>query len=151
MKKEKTFQELSIKDRRKTLYEQLGKDELARPEEREPKLEELSLMKHIWSMEPIGFFDLCNALRQIGECPTKGEKQEWAILFSRINAIEKLQWITCTRKGRSIETIQLTELGSNVVRNYADSKRELLQVIEDDETKEDWDGTRYNRTDGMPF
>lgn len=149
-KKVKSFEEMSVKDRRKQLYKTLGKDDLARPEEREPTLEELDLMRVIWSEEPMGFFDLCNALRIQGTCPQKGEKQEWAILFSRINVIEKLQWITCTRDGRSISTMQLTKLGADVVRNYADSKRELIQVIEEEE-KEVFDSNKYRFDKNNPF
>lgn len=152
-KKEKTFEQLPIKERRKQLYAQLGNDVLARPEEREPRIDELKLMRLIWSTEPMGFFDLCNALRIAGECPVKGDKQEWAILFSRLNAIEKLQWIECTRIGRSIETLQLTDLGADVVRNFADSKRELLHLEEEEEPtiKVEWDSNKYKFSKEIPF
>lgn len=158
-KKEKTFEELSIKERRKQLQatidktEGIGKDDLARPEERMPRIDELNLMRLIWSTEPMRFFDLCNALRLVGECPVKGDKQEWAILFSRLNTIEKLQWIECTRIGRSIETLQLTDLGSDVVRNFADSKRKLFHLEEEEEPtiKVEWNPNKYKFSKDIPF
>lgn len=153
-KKIKSFEEMSIKERREVLRAKLGKDELANesimPEDREPRLEELKLMKLIWSTEPMGFFDLCNELRKTGDCPLKGEKQEWAILFSKINSIERCGWVECTRSGKSIETLQLTDLGAEVVRSYADSKRELIQIAEES-YEEEWDSSKYNFTKDRPF
>lgn len=160
-KKEKTFEELSIKERRKRLQQIVdetegysgtkGTDDLASEfVNPQPNTTELSLLRLIWSTEPMKIFDLCDALRREGKCPIKGDSQGWAILFITLGRLEANGWIYTSKKGKSIEFMQLSEEGANVVRDFADSNRPLLQVEIEEESE--FDASQFKSNDPtIPF
>lgn len=81
----------------------------------------------------MGFFDLCNALRDVDLCPGKGDKLGWGNLFRTISHFETLGWIECDRKGKSLESLQLTDLGASFVIGAKDKKRPLFGKLELDD------------------
>jgi hypothetical protein len=157
--KVKSFEEKSIKDRREEIrknYPHLGKDELANSfvnkDVRDPTSDDLELLKLIWSTEPMGFFDLCNAMRQEGTCPAKGEKAEWGALFRHLGELEGAGWIKCERIKKNLESLQLTDKGADVVRNFADSKRPIFDVLDEEPIEIiEWDREQAFGKDDIPF
>ncbi len=73
-----------------------------------------TLLKAIPSTEPATFSEFCRALGD--DCPERGDKEEWADLFSHINMAESLGLIEVERDGRNTESLQLTEAGVAEVR-----------------------------------
>lgn len=74
-----------------------------------------TLLAAISSSEPATFSEFCHALG--GDCPERGDKEEWAELFVLINDAEALGLVDVERDGRNTESLQLTEAGASAVRN----------------------------------
>jgi hypothetical protein len=87
---------------------------------------DLKLLSVIWSTEEMTFFDLCNALRKIDECPVKGEKAEWGALFRWLGDMEASGWILCDRIKGKLEYLVLSEEGADAVREFADGRRPII-------------------------
>lgn len=99
----------------------------------QPDDAELDYLRVIWFTEEMGFFDLCNALRKVNLCPEKGDSTGWGNLFRTIAHFETMGWVECSRKGRNIETLKLTDLGASFVREAKDKGRPLFNVDDDDD------------------
>ena len=99
--------------------------------------DEKRILAIIWSTEPMSFFDICNALRRIDMCPEKGDKKGWGQLFKLLGEFESVGYVDVERTGKSLESIQLTEKGRDLIRNFADMYRGLFKQLERE--KEEFD------------
>jgi len=72
------------------------------------------ILINIPSLEPAS---LNEVLRGLGDdAPTRGERHEWYIFFKQIESLEELGLVEVTRLGNRIDTLQLTEIGSERAR-----------------------------------
>lgn len=103
--------------------------------------EEMKILSLVWSTEPMKFFDLCNALRPHNLCPVKGDKAAWGKLFGTLGTLRQRNYLDYNKNKitHSLENLQLTKEGADLVREYADKQRGLLNSMYNFE-----DGNSYN-------
>ncbi len=96
------------------------------------------LLRSTWSTSPMSFKDLCNTLRHdIPDKPEPGEPREewnafWRGLFGLIEEAEADGLMEVSRKGRDMDTLQLTPAGADRIRGQLDRGRGLLNFAEDE-------------------
>lgn len=134
-KEVKSFEEMSVKDRRNALMKQLHPtaefDNLGETD--------LKLLSIIGYTEPSTFFELCDGLRRpdINMCPAKGDKASWAGLFINLRALADDGLLIVKTVNKRMESFQLTDAGADIVRDFADGRRPILEAIEEDERESD--------------
>lgn len=117
---------------------------------------ELKILSVVGYTEATTFFELCNGLRspENNICPEKGDKPAWATLFRFIDDLESEDYLVVQRDGRRTESLQLTDKGADAVRDWADNKRSIIVLSEDEQsTEETFDRDYFNldKKDGIPF
>lgn len=87
---------------------------------------EKQVLSCIGSTEPSDFNEFCSALKRNDIMPDG--KSEWAELFKVLRMLEDDVMVDIERIKGKIESLQLTQLGANSIRDYASSKRGLLNA-----------------------
>ena len=72
------------------------------------------ILTSISSVEPDSFNEFLRALGD--EAPERGAKQDWYILFKTLESLEESGLVEIERSGKSIDTLILTPLGAERVR-----------------------------------
>lgn len=72
------------------------------------------ILINISSEEPSS---LNEVLRGLGDdAPERGQKQEWYVFFRQIEALEELGLVEVARLNNRVETLQLTDIGTERAR-----------------------------------
>lgn len=79
------------------------------------------LLEAIGSTEPSSFNEVCRALGD--NCPEKGDKMEWAALFSGLDEAERDGLVDVGRMNGKIETVILTESGVAALKQLQSEDR----------------------------
>jgi hypothetical protein len=89
-------------------------------------MDEDVVLAAIGSTEPSSFNEFCRALK---DCPRKGDTAGWREVFATLEWLEHQKLIVIDRKGRSIESLILTDAGADRIRAKLDEGRGLLSSL----------------------
>lgn len=73
------------------------------------EVEEDNILAAIGSTESSSFSEFCRSLK---DCPAKGDTAAWRELFATLEWLEHQKLVVIERKGRSIESLILTDAGA---------------------------------------
>jgi len=94
--------------------------------------EDIQYLHCISWTEPMDFGELCSELRSNYDlCPEKGDKVGWAGLFENLKYYARNGYIELEQKKGRLESVQLTDKGTSLIKGLKDQDRELLKLIDD--------------------